>query len=638
MRQFAEEEIVLPTGPHKDEHLRLDLAPWMGIWLDAIDSGNYRRHALTGVGQGGKTLGGSAIPVMYHLFERCETTIYAAPSIEMAADKWKQDIEPAIRASRYADLLPEVGRGSRGGTALSIEFRHGPTLRFMTGGGNDKTRAGYSARPVIITEVDGMDDAGGKSRETDKINQFEARGSSFNDDAIVYMECTVSTEDGRIWRELKEGTDSRLALPCPHCKAFVTPERQHLVGWQDAANVIEARQQATLVCPGCGAAWSEVDRAEANRGAKVVHKGQSIDPDGSVVGMLPPTLTFSLRFTAANNLLVSMARVAEEEWSAPRRTDPELAERKLRQFYWTIPSEPEVQTLSTIDVSKICARTISAPRGRVPAGATRLTVGVDVGKWMCHWAAVAWLAGGTPHVVEYGVLDVPCQSMAQELAIRAALNRFRDEICINGWPMLSAAKDAAGAEKVLRPSLTLIDCGNWQETVVAHCIESGAGVLPAKGFGVEQLGRRRIIREPGYELVSQDAGWSLVEINADFWKSFVHARLQTPAGEVGGLTLFHASAGEHLTFAKHLTAEKKVEQFIAGTGTVVRWERVNRNNHYLDALALACVAGHGVGERIVVPAPPAAAAAPAPAPPRPASDRDERRGWMGQKPSDWTNR
>ena len=90
--------------------------------------------------------------------------------------------------------------------------------------------------------------------------------------------------------------------------------------------------------------------------------------------------------------------------------------------------------------------------------------------------------------------------------------------------------------------------------------------------------------------------------------SFVHNQLQTPAGQPGGLTLYHAQSTEHLSFAKHLTAEKRVEEFIAGKGLVSRWEAVHRNNHWLDALALACVGGHGIGERVVTtqlqPAPP----------------------------------
>src|SRR5205823_349351 len=76
----------------------------------------------------------------------------------------------------------------------------------------------------------------------------------------------------------------------------------------------------------------------------------------------------------------------------------------------------------------------------------------------------------------------------------------------------------------------------------------------------------------------------LIEVNADHWKSWVHQRLATPLGKPGAMTLFHAGLQEHLALAKHLTAEAKVEEFIAGKGMVERWERVRRQNHWLDAL------------------------------------------------------
>lgn len=84
----------------------------------------------------------------------------------------------------------------------------------------------------------------------------------------------------------------------------------------------------------------------------------------------------------------------------------------------------------------------------------------------------------------------------------------------------------------------------------------------------------------------------LFEVNADHWKTWVHERLATPLDEQGALTLFQAPAHEHLSLAKHLTAEKKTEEFIAGKGVVTRWEWIRRNNHWFDALYNTCAAGH----------------------------------------------
>ncbi len=599
MREFAESEIILPTGPYQGLRFNTKRQPWTRLWWDAIDSGQWRRFLLTGPSQAGKTLNGSAIPVMYHLFERRETVIYAAPTLDMAEDKWREDIRPLIMSSRYRDLMPASGAGSKGGLVSSIQFKHGPTLRFMTGGGDDKVRAGFTSRVVVVTEVDGLDEAGGSSREGDKLSQLEARTNAFEDRARIYLECTVSTEEGRTWKELKGGTDSRLVMPCPHCCKWVTPEREHLTGWHEAESVTEAREKAALACPGCGAEWTDAQRIEANTRAVLAHRGQSVDDSGTTVGMMPATHTFGLRFTAINNTFSKVARVAEEEWTAPRRGDAALAEKNLRQFWWAMPCESETLTLTELDSAAITARAVAIPRGRVPAGAVRLTVGIDLGKWLCHWVAVAWMPDGTPHVVEYGRLEVPSNVQAVETALVTALRTFRDQVCKPGWA-------SVGDGSNLSPSLVLLDARDWTAAVKTFCAESGAGFIPAQGHAAPRI-TGKWGSDPGYDSASYHKD-GVLPVNADLWKSYVHARLQTPAGQPGGLTLFHATPMEHLSFSKHLTAEKKVEEFVAGKGLVTRWEAMSRNNHYLDALSLACVAGHGTGVRLVqmpvAPAPP----------------------------------
>jgi hypothetical protein len=75
--------------------------------------------------------------------------------------------------------------------------------------------------------------------------------------------------------------------------------------------------------------------------------------------------------------------------------------------------------------------------------------------------------------------------------------------------------------------------------------------------------------------------------------------LTTPLDKVGAMTLFKAQLIEHLSLAKHLTAETKTEEFVAGKGVVVKWERIRRANHWFDALYNACVAGHACGVRLV---------------------------------------
>ena len=65
------------------------------------------------------------------------------------------------------------------------------------------------------------------------------------------------------------------------------------------------------------------------------------------------------------------------------------------------------------------------------------------------------------------------------------------------------------------------------------------------------------------------------------------------------MTLLQTNPAEHLALAKHLTAERKIEEFVTGRGVVVKWERLRRQNHFLDALYNACAAGHHAGARLV---------------------------------------
>ncbi len=215
MREFAESEIVLPSGPFAGSRFRVSRQPFTGLWFDQVDTGRYTRHVATGPTQSGKSLSCFIIPVLYHLFEHNETVVCGLPQMDMAADKWREDLLPIIERTKYKEHLPLKGSGSRGGKITSIQFRNGATLKFMTGGGGDKSRAGFTTRVVVITETDGMDISGRISREADKVSQLIARTKAFGPRARIYMECTVSTEEGRTWQEYISGTKSRIALPCP---------------------------------------------------------------------------------------------------------------------------------------------------------------------------------------------------------------------------------------------------------------------------------------------------------------------------------------------------------------------------------------------------------------------------------------
>ncbi|MFM7009568.1 MAG: hypothetical protein ACKO0Z_09615, partial [Betaproteobacteria bacterium] len=68
----------------------------------------------------------------------------------------------------------------------------------------------------------------------------------------------------------------------------------------------------------------------------------------------------------------------------------------------------------------------------------------------------------------------------------------------------------------------------------------------------------------------------------------------------GTLSLFSSNdRRKHLSFSQHIVSEERRDIFEPGKGHVRKWVVVNRNNHYLDATALACAAAGCLGVRVV---------------------------------------
>jgi len=184
VREFAEQELIIPNGPHAGERFRCSRQPYSGLLFDAVDSGKFNNITGTGPTQSGKTLNMLLVFLLYHLFEVGENVIFGVPTMDVANDKWREDIVPLIESSGFAHLLPDKGEGSRGGKLENaVTFKNGATLKFMTGGSGgkrgDKKRAAYTARVLVITETDGFDERGTGSDEADKISQLEGRVLSY---------------------------------------------------------------------------------------------------------------------------------------------------------------------------------------------------------------------------------------------------------------------------------------------------------------------------------------------------------------------------------------------------------------------------------------------------------------------------
>ena len=241
----------------------------------------------------------------------------------------------------------------------------------------------------------------------------------------------------------------------------------------------------------------------------------------------------------------------------------------------------------------------------VQGGSQHVTIGIDLGKFLCHWVLVGWTDHATGHIADYGRLEVASADLGVEQGLMVALRQFRDDV-LPGWPIDGDPEQTKKTAEVI-----WVDAGYMTDVVYTFVRESGAPFGAAVGRGAAQQRTQwynrptrtgSIVRHigEGFHLNRlRDQRLHLAEVNADHWKTWVHQRLSTPLGQPGALSLYQALPNEHLSFAKHLTAEVKTEEFVAGKGLVTKWERLRRNNHWLDALYNACAAGHLAGVRLI---------------------------------------
>ena len=609
MDKFAEDEIVLPKGgPHSEMRYRGSRIPHAGLFVALIATMLYNQVAMTGPVQAGKSLLGFVIPIMWHLFEVGEPVILGAPSQEVAYGKWLRDLRPIILASQYAKEMPTEGSGSKDGQFEMITFKNGATLTLMSGGGGDEKRSSITSRVLAITEVDKMDGRGGGSEETDKIKQMISRLKANWADRRVYLESTLTHSEGRIFREVN-ANPATLMLQCPHCSRLVSPERVHLTGWQTAQSKEEAFDNARIICSACGALWDEAMRVAACHLVKLMLPGQSLSADGRlIVGEPVRSDSIGLRFNAVNNLLLSLGAIAVEEWKAAREPDEDSAEREMKQFVWAMPHDPPGLDLTHLTHQTIMLRTQDRAQGVVPDAAELITVGCDVGKYWAYWVALASSETADPYVIDYGTQQIHSKEHGEELAVRAGVNEFIDR-CKKGWVRRNG--------EVLVPKFTFIDSGYQTMSVYHATTAGGAAFLPCKGFGTTQ--GRKPYQNPGvlkgglvgdhYHIALQKPeNWPLrtplwlAEVDVDFWKSYLYARLTTPIGQPGALTLFKSEEKNgHNAFCRHLVAERQVQIVLPGKGLVTVWRLPNENtpNHWGDATVYALTAAHLCGVRVL---------------------------------------
>jgi hypothetical protein len=300
---------------------------------------------------------------------------------------------------------------------------------------------------------------------------------------------------------------------------------------------------------------------------------------------------------------------------------------KLRDepaFYAEYQNEPVADQTDedVLTPDQVAERINGRPRKQVPLECTRVTAFVDVHDKLLYYVVCAWAEDFTGYVIDYGTYPDQKRSLFSlrdakktlgdlmpgagiEGAVQAGLEQLVSRLLTTEWPQ---------GEGAIRIERLLIDSG-YLPGVVANVCHQLPGAMPSKGVGIKAGNkpmatyRRRPGERHGHHWyvpnVSKTSEFRHVQIDTNYWKSFLHARLAVAPGDRGALTLFGDTASRgsaHRLFADHVAGAEFWTRTHGHGRMVQEWAiRPSRpDNHWFDCLVGCAVAASMGGVKLGV--------------------------------------
>jgi hypothetical protein len=331
-REFSK-TTVLPAGPLKGHPYDPDSDPCQAYLIDQMDSGNWERlYVCTPPQIGGKTTCAVLVPALRNAVSLRLPVGYGLPTLGDLDKAFAEKIKPAITGSGYGSHLPKSGPGARGGRGHTLGFQDPETgeaegmLVFLAGGAYGSTVAA-----AIVDEVDQFRTADGEPL-WGALEDIFSRADAYGRKALRIAVGTIENDDRSIIIPLvtEHGTGTRPWWPCVHCN------RYQLWTWgqvnYEPTDEETARRTARLACVHCGGLHDDGQRLVGVRRAKFVHRGQTVDESGEIVGTAPRTTSLGLLWTALDSVRGNLGELCVDHLRAKTQLEARNDHGLMRKF------------------------------------------------------------------------------------------------------------------------------------------------------------------------------------------------------------------------------------------------------------------------------------------------------------------
>jgi phage terminase large subunit GpA-like protein len=258
----------------------------------------------------------------------------------------------------------------------------------------------------------------------------------------------------------------------------------------------------------------------------------------------------------------------------------------------------------------VASRVNGLDRGVIPSDATALVAFCDVQGNSLWWTVCAFSPGFDCWVVDYGTFPDQSRPYFTLRDLKSTMATKWKGLGLEGQIHASldaVAKDLIGRkwerqDGAMLPLDRLLIDGNWQQstdTVYEFCrVHGGSVVMPCHGRYVGASGRpmNEWKRDRGeragqnWRVSPARKGLRSVIFDANYWKTFVAARIFAQPGDSARLTLWGKDPSRHRMLADHASSEHRVR--VQGRGrTMDEWKlKPGRDNHWWDGLVACAVA------------------------------------------------
>ncbi len=615
--EWAAASVEMPPTSAEPGNYDAGRTPYVIPIMRAFDAARWRRIVVVMGSQMGKTLT-FAIVIGRWLDDDPVPIMYVGPDRNFVEDTFEPQFMGLLRSC--ASLVRKTLWGKAHKKVRKII--NGAVLR-LAWAGSASQLAGQPAGLVLIDERDRMGDLKG---EGDPVVLGTARLFSYangklavistplegNLDAeahpvtgIVHWKVADPEElSSPTWALWQEGTRYEWAWPCPHCRQYFVP-RFALLRWHKPegrkVTAAEAKRSAHLACPNpdcdCNTAGLVIEdrhKAWMNERGRFIAPGQTVTEDGVVVGPEPDTETASFWVSGLASPFVSWGERAAAWIAAVRSGKPSEIQGVMNtgfgELYRISGEAPKPEVVQS--------RRLPYAMGTVPHGAQRLALTVDVQKDRLYYVIRAWGARWESWLIKADALfgETDQDHVWDDLAavLEATYEGHAIELALIDYGYRPG-------DKVRRPTHAVADFCRRFGFRRARPIRGKADLRsPIMSFklDVDRTGKKKTSGVTGHEL------------DTDYFKSWVYARLSWPVDQPGG---WHLPEDIDEEYCRQVVSESRIA-LPSGRG---QW-KAHGDNHYLDCEMMQVAAATLMQVATLRPLPEAALPTTPIAPSRPA--------------------